>query len=133
PAGTAAAAAAAEGERACAALVELSEVPGVFAIALSALLAACTCTADRGSAATERPLLRCTPGAEIALRALDDTLKRGAKRGHHGDEILVFVRGAAPPPLLWPSCPPSATAAPPPVAADGAAVPSAPPTTAKEE
>ncbi|CAN0278933.1 unnamed protein product, partial [Ectocarpus sp. 4 AP-2014] len=129
----AAAAAAAEGERACAALVELSEVPGVFAIALSALLAACTSTADRGSAATERPLLRCTPGAEVALRALDDTLKRGARRGHHGDEILAFVGGAAPPPLPWPSCPPPATAAPPPAAADGAAVPSAPPTAAKEQ
>ncbi|CAM9457380.1 unnamed protein product, partial [Ectocarpus sp. 12 AP-2014] len=135
PAGTAAAAAAAaaEGERACAALVELSEVPGVFAIALSALLASCTFTAHRGSAATERPLLRCTPGAEIALRALDHTLKRGARRGHHGDEILAFVRGAAPPPLPWSSCPRPATAAPPPAAADGAAVPSAPQTAAKEE
>ncbi|CAN0144630.1 unnamed protein product, partial [Ectocarpus sp. 8 AP-2014] len=131
-AGTAAAAAA-EGGRACAALVELSEVPGVFAIALSALLAACTSTADPGSAATERPLLRCTPVAEIALRALDDTLKRGARRGHHGDEILAFVRGVAPPPLPWPSCPPPATAAPPPAAADGAAGPSAPPTATKEE
>lgn len=90
-------------------------------LALTLSRPACTSTADRGSAATERPLLRCTPGAEIALRALDDTLKRGARRGHHGDEILAYVRGAAPPPLPWPSCPPPATAAPPPAAADGAA------------
>ncbi|CAN0285691.1 unnamed protein product [Ectocarpus fasciculatus] len=131
PGGTAAPAA--DGERACAALVELSEIPGVFAIALSALLAACTSMGDGGSAATGRPLLRRTPGAEVALRALDDTLKRGVRRGNHGDEILAFVRGVAPPPLPWPSRTPPATAAPPPAAANGAAVPLPPPAGAKEE
>lgn len=47
--------------------------------------------------------------AELALKALDDALKRGVKQGHHGPEILAFIRGtAASAPL--PSSPPKAIA-----------------------
>eukprot|EP00752_Nemacystus_decipiens_P008715 g7777.t1 len=88
--------------RACSALVELSEIPCVFATAVSALLAAATSQAGRGgggdcSETAATPVLLGTPAAEAALKALDDALKRGAKCGHgHEAAMLGFIRGDAP-------------------------------------
>lgn len=53
----------------------------------------------------------CSLIAEVALRALDDVLKRGVKWGHHGDEILAFIRGDAP--ARATDVAPASTAAPP--------------------
>ncbi|CAN0173653.1 unnamed protein product [Scytosiphon promiscuus] len=100
----------AEKNRACAALVELSEIPGVFAIALSAFLAAIT---SRTAGGDTKPTLGWSLDPEVALKALDDVLKRGVKWGHHGPEILAFIRGEAPLASLptSPACAPTNDAA----------------------
>ncbi|CAM9842381.1 unnamed protein product, partial [Hapterophycus canaliculatus] len=117
---------AAEKRRACAALVELSEIPGVFAVALSALLAAAT--SGTGGSEGDTVAARTGRDAEVALKALDDVLKRGVKRVHHDADILAFVRGS------FPGAPSSfVPATPPTTVADSAALPGTPLAKAIEE
>eukprot|EP00904_Undaria_pinnatifida_P006781 jgi/Undpi1/3232/HiC_scaffold_15.g06606.m1 len=91
-------------ERALSSLVELSDIPGVFKKAVSAMLAATGSDESTGIdmvtgndtiSGNGKAVFLPGRASELALTALDVTLKRGVKRGHDA-EILAFIRGDFP-------------------------------------